>query len=645
MKQCSNLDDEGKTELRGSLCHRRVSVVNVFLGDFVTETQSNQEFALRNLYLRRLRRLFPRFVFVLLAMASAIFAQQPTPTPTPRAGRSYSADQLPKTPPPPGPQAPSPVTFTDITALTKISFTHAGSPTSLKYLIETMGGGVAMFDYDNDGRMDLFFTNGARLKEPMPKGATPDKTDPRFWNRLYHQKTDGTFEDVTEHAGVKGEGFSMGVAAADYDNDGYVDLYVTGYGANHLYHNNGDGTFTDVTKKLGVQGGGWSTSAGWIDYDRDGRLDLFVARYLDWDFEQGAALCGDSRGTRAYCHPENFKGAGNILFHQKSDGTFEDVSAKAGVADPDGKALGVAFADFDNDGFMDIFVANDSVRQELYHNRGNGTFADIAIEAGVGYDEDGKSFAGMGVDAADYDNDGFVDAFVTTLSYQTYPLYHNNGDMSFTYATKQTAVGQITLIYSGWGTHFIDADNDGLRDIFVAQGHVLDTIELSTGYLKYKQAPLLMRNSGNGFTNVSASAGPAFNSPIVARGAAFGDLNNDGQVDIVIGVLNDSPIVLRNNGTKNHWLGIRLVGSKSNRDGTGARVIVLDSTGRRQIFDASSAGSYLSASDPRIIAGLGKAIGVRTVEVHWPSGLTQMISNPEIDRYLTINEREAVNAK
>jgi hypothetical protein len=589
--------------------------------------------------LPRLRRSLLFGVF-LACNVSAIAQQTVQPTPTPRTGRSYSTDELPKTPPPSGPKAQSPVTFTDITAATKIAFKHAGSPTSLKYLLETMGGGVAIFDYDNDGRMDLFFTNGAQLKDPMPKGMMPDKSDPRFWNRLYHQKADGIFEEVTERAGLKGEGFSMGVAAADYDNDGYVDLYVTGYGQNHLYRNNGDGTFADVTKKLGVGGGGWSTSAGWIDYDRDGRLDLFVARYLDWDFEKGAALCGDARGTRAYCHPENFKGTTNILFHQKPDGSFEDVSVKAGIADPDGKALGIAFADFDNDGLPDIFVANDSVRQSLYHNRGDGTFEDVAVAAGAGYDEDGKTFAGMGVDAADYDNDGFADIFITTLSYQTYPLYRNNGDMSFTYATKQTAVGQITLAYSGWGTHFIDADNDGRRDIFVAQSHVLDTIELSTGYLKYRQPPLLMRNVGKEFTNVSATAGPSFNLPIVARGAAFGDLNNDGQIDIVLGVLNDSPVVLRNNGTKNHWLGIRLVGSRSNRDGLGVRVIVSDSSDRRQSFDVSTAGSYLSASDSRIIAGLGNASAVRAIEVHWPSGRTQTITNPELDRYLTINERD-----
>ena len=583
---------------------------------------------------------------LIIFSGSAVGAQQqPSPTPTPRTGRAYSSGDLPKTPPPPGPQAPSPVTFTDITSLAKINFKHDGSPTAAKYLLETMGGGVAVFDYDNDGRMDLFFTNGAQLKDPMPKAAMPDKSEPRFWNRLYHQKPDGTFEDLTERAGLKGEGFSLGVAAADYDNDGFADLYVTGYGENHLYHNNGNGTFTDVTKKFGVASGGWSTSAAWIDYDRDGRLDLFVARYLDWDFDKGSILCGDARGTRAYCHPDNFKGATNVLFHQKSDGTFEDVSAAAGIADPNGKALGVALADFDNDGYSDIFVANDSVRQSLYHNKGNGTFEDIAVTAGAGYDEDGKTYAGMGVDAADYDNDGYADVVVTTLSYQTYPLYHNNGDLSFNYMTKASSVGQITLPNSGWGVRFIDADNDGWRDIFVAQSHVLDTIELSTGYLKYKQTPLLMRNTGKGFVNVSATAGPAFQMPIVARGAAFGDLNNDGQIDIVVGVLNGAPVILRNEGTKNHWLGILLVGLKSNCEGIGARVVVTDAAGRKQIFDVSTAGSYLSANDPRVLAGLGTATGVRTVEVRWPSGRAQVVSNPDLDRYLTVNERDATEGK
>ena len=590
--------------------------------------------------------------FVMLAIMAAICfnclsarAQEPTATPSPtppRTGRSYSIGELPKTPPSPGPQAKSPVTYTDITALTKIDFKHAGSPTSLKYLLETMGGGVALFDYDNDGRMDLFFTNGALLKDPMPKAAMPDKSNPKFWNRLYHQKADGSFEDVTERAGLKGDGFSMGVAAADYDNDHYIDLYVTGYGENHLYRNNGNGTFTELTNKLGVSGGGWSTSAGWIDYDRDGRLDLFVARYVEWDFEKGTLVCGDPRpGSHAYCHPDNFRGATNVLYHQKSDGSFEDVSVKSGIADPSGKALGVAFADFDNDGWPDIFVANDSVRQSLYHNKGDGTFEDIAVMSGAGYDENGKTFAGMGVDCADYDNDGWQDIVITTLSNETYPLFRNNGDLSFTWTTNTSAVGKISVLYSGWGTHFIDADNDGLRDIFVAQSHVLDTIEKSTSYLKYKQTPLLMRNSGKGFVNVSATAGPAFNVPIAARGAAFGDLNNDGQVDVVLNVLNDAPLILRNDGSKNHWLGITLIGSKSNWQGLSARVVIVDSAAHKQIFDVSTAGSYLSTNDARILAGLADASGVKSVEVRWPSGRIQNLVNPQIDRYITINELDA----
>ncbi len=532
-------------------------------------------------------------------------AQQPARAQTPpaRTGRSYEAGSPARRPPPTTPQQPSPVTFTDITAQSGITFRHAASPTAQKYLLETMGGGVAIFDFDNDARADLYFTNGARLDDPMPTGAQPDKRDPRFWDRLYHQKADGTFEDVTERAGVRGTGYSMGVAAGDFDNDGFVDLYVTAYGGNTLYRNKGNGTFEDVTKRAGVGAAGWSTSAGWFDYDADGRLDLFVLRYMDWDFARGNLVCGAT--MRAYCHPDNFKGATNILYRQQPDGTFADVSEKAGVANPEGKGLGVAFADFDNDGRTDIFVANDSVRQFLYNNKGDGTFADVGLLAGVGYDENGKTFAGMGVDAADYDNDGFVDLFITALSNETYPLFRNNGDLSFTYATSTTGVGQITLSYTGWGTRFVDADNDGLRDIFVAQGHVLDTVEQTTSYLSYKQVPLLMRNTGKGFVNVTANAGRPFNLPRAARGAAFGDLDNDGDTDVVIGQTDGVPAIMRNNGTKNHWLGLALVGAKSNRQGLGARVTVVGANGSKQVFDVTTAGSYLSSNDPRILVGLG----------------------------------------
>ena len=508
----------------------------------------------------------------------------------------------------------------------------------MKYLLEAMGSGVAMFDYDNDGRMDLFFANAAALKDPM-KAELPDKRDGQYWNRLYHQKNDSTFEDVTESAGLRGLGYSTGVAAADYDNDGYTDLYVTGYASNFLYHNNGDGTFTNVTKKTGAGGGGWSTSATWVDYDRDGRLDLFVGRYLEWDFDTGSVYCGELRpGYRAYCHPDNFKSTTNILYHQLANGSFEDVSARSGIQDVAGKALGVALGDIDNDGLTDIFVANDSVRQSLFRNKGDGTFEEIAVSSGAGYDENGKTFAGMGIDLADYDNDGYLDIFITTLSNETYPLYHNDRDLNFTYATNSAGVGQITILNSGWGTRFIDVNNDGLRDIFVAQGHVLDTIEKTHPYLKYKQNPLLMLNTGKGFVNVSATAGPAFLSSFIGRGAAFGDLNNDGQVDVVVSVLEGAPVLLRNDGTKNHWLGLSLVGSKSNRNGIGARVTVTDSNGKKQIFDANTSGSYLSSNDPRIVVGLGSASAVRTVEIKWPSGTVQILNEPQLDRYVVVTE-------
>jgi len=571
--------------------------------------------------------------------------QAPTPTPTP-AGKSYSAGGAIKPPAATRPQVQSPVTFTEIRSQLKIGFKREPSFTSIKYLLEAMGGGVAMFDYDNDGRIDLFFTNGAHLKDPMPRGEMPDKSDSKYWNRLYHQKADGTFADVTESAGVRGDWYGMGAAAADYDNDGYTDLFVTGYGGNQLYRNNGDGTFTDVTKNAGVAGGGWSSSAGWLDYDSDGRLDLFVGRYMEWDFDTGSLYCGETRpGYRAFCHPDNFRGVTNILYRQRADGSFEDVSTRAGVANSGGKALGVAFGDFDNDGLTDIFVANDSVRQSLYHNKGDGTFEDIAVISGSGYDENGKTYAGMGIDVGDYDNDGFMDVFITTLSTETYPLYHNDHDLTFTYATNSAGVGQITLLYSGWGTRFVDVDNDGWRDLFVAQGHVLDTIEKSNPYLKYRQPPLLMMNTGKGYANASASAGSAFAAPVNGRGAAFGDLNNDGQVDVVVATLDSAPLVLRNNGSKNRWLGISLLGSKSNRNGIGARISVIDDTGRRQILDAHTCSSYLSSNDPRVLIGLGKATKVNKLEVKWPSGMVQTVTEPALDRYMVLREPAANNSK
>jgi hypothetical protein len=362
---------------------------------------------------------------------------------------------------------------------------------------------------------------------------------------------------------------------------------------------------------------------------------------MDWDFERGALYCGETRpGFRAYCHPDNFKGASNLLFHQKMDGTFEDVTAAAKISDPNGKGLGVAFADFDADGFTDIFVANDSVRQQLYRNKGDGTFEDIAELSGAGYDENARTFAGMGVDARDYDGDGYPDIFITALSNETYPLYRNNGDRTFTYSTNTSAVGQITILNSGWGTHFIDADSDGLPDIFVAQSHVLDTVEKTSSYLKYRQQPLLMRNTGKGFVNVSNTAGQPFLNPVAARGAAFGDLDNDGDTDIVVAVLDGSPLILRNDGTKNHWLGLQL-SADGKRTAYGARVRVTDASNHEQTFEVTGAGSYLSSNDTRLLVGLGAAGGVKAVEVRWPGRQTERYTNLTVDKYNTLVERKA----
>jgi len=522
--------------------------------------------------------------------------------------------------------APAPeVRFADVTAAVGLTFTHANSATSNKYLIETMGGGVALLDYDHDGRLDVFFVNGARLEDPMPAGKQPDKHDPAFWNRLYRQRADGTFVDVTEAAGLTGRdqtAYGMGVAAADYDNDGDTDLYVTGYGANTLYRNNGDGTFTDVTQRAGVSGGGWSASAGFVDYDNDGALDLFVTRYVDWTFATNGR-CGEQRpGYRAYCHPDNYRGVANLLFHNNGDGTFADVSAKAGVADANGKGLGVAFADYDGVGFTDVYVANDSVQSFLYHNLQGRGFEEVGLLAGVGFTDDGKTFAGMGVDFADYDNDGRPDLIVTDLSNERYRLYRQNEDHSFRDATHVSGVGGVTLPYSGWGTRFVDYDNDGWKDLFVAQGHVMDTIEKTAPNLRYKQPPLLLRNESGRFVRVTP--GPAFEQDRAGRGAAFGDLDDDGDLDIVLGTVGEPAIVLRNEGgASRHWLRIVAAGTRSNRDGIGCRVKVVSASGLTQHFTISTAAGYLSASDKRLLVGLGDDASARLVEVRWPSGAVQ----------------------
>jgi len=535
-----------------------------------------------------------------------------------------------------GATSTSEVQFVDVTQQSKVDFKQENSATSNKYLIETMGGGVALLDYDNDGRLDIFFTNGGQIDDPMPDGKTPDKSDKRFWNRLYHQNADTKFTDVTERAGLSGmpQGFySMGVAVGDYDNDGFEDIYVTGFGGNILYHNNGNGTFTDMTKKAGVSAGGWSASAGFFDYDNDGKLDLFVTRYLDWNFKTNR-YCGEKRpGYRAYCHPDNYDSMTDVLYHNNGDGTFTDVSGKAGIANPHGKGLGVAFADYDGDGYTDIFVANDSVQCFLYHNNGKGTFTEVGLLAGVGYNEDGKTFAGMGVDFSDYDNDGLPDLVITDLSNERYLLFHNNGDGSFRDATNQSGMGSATLSFSGWSTHFFDFDSDGWKDLFVAQSHVMDTIEKTSPNLRYLEPPLLLRNQSGHFGRVLA--GEVFQRAWAGRGAAFGDLDNDGDVDIVVSNVGQKAYVLRNEGGNGkNWVGIETVGSRSNRDGIGARIKVVSPSGLTQFYTVNTAVGYLSASDKRVIAGLGDDPTAKLIEIRWPSGIVQKFENVKARQFL-----------
>jgi len=521
------------------------------------------------------------------------------------------------------------VRFTDITQTAKIDFKHENAATLNKYLVETMGGGVALLDYDNDGRLDIFFTNGAKIDDPMPDDKLPDKSDRKFWNRLYHQNSDGTFTDVTEKAGLTGmpqNHYDMGIAVGDYDNDGFEDIYVTGYGGNTLYHNNGNGTFTDVTKSAGVAGGGWSASAGFFDYDNDGKLDLFVTRYVNWTFKTNR-YCGEKQpGYRAYCHPDNYEGVTNILYHNNGDGTFTDVSEKAGIANPKGKGLGVSFADYDGDGFTDIFVANDSVQCFLYHNNGNGTFTETGLLAGVGYNEDGKTFAGMGTDFSDYDNDGRPDIVVTDLSNERYMLFRNNGDGIFRDVTNQSGLGSETLSFAGWSTRFFDYDNDGWKDLFVAQSHVMDTIEKTSPNLRYLQPPLLLRNEGGHFVRVTP--GEVFQIPWAGRGAAFGDIDNDGDIDLVVSNAGQKAYMLRNDGgNRGNWIRIETVGKKSNRDGIGSRVKVVGASGLTQYFTINTAVGYLSASDKRLLAGLGADTSTRLIEIQWPSGIVQKFEN------------------
>ncbi len=528
-----------------------------------------------------------------------------------------------------------PGNFVDVTAGSGVQFHHYASQTAKKYLVEIMGSGVALFDYDNDGRLDIFLVNGAPISDPTPAGTIPRKTDPKYWHRLYHQKPDGTFEDVTERAGVQGLGYGFGVAVGDYDNDGFEDLFVTEYGGNRLYHNNGNGTFTDVTEKAGVGGSGWSTSAAWVDLDNDGLLDLVVLRYVQWDFEDRPCMINET--IRAYCHPDSFKPIAPLVYHNNGDGTFTEVSRQIGLSKP-GKGLGIAIADYDRDGHIDVYVSNDSMPGYLYHNKGNGTFEEVALQSGVGVTESGRTYAGMGVDFADYNNDGLPDLAICDLALQMYALFENVGNGFFQYATDSSGLGNITMQHSGMGLRFIDYDNDGWKDLLVSQGHVNDTVNLVNPNLHYREPMLLARNTGKGFVDVSAISGEIFHQAWAGRGLAVGDINNDGRMDAVVST-SEGPahVILNETATPNHWLILKLTGHKSNRDAIGAEVKVVTARGA-QYATVTTAGSYLSSSDKRVHFGLGPEATVQRVEIRWPSGVLQNIQGVKADQILSVEE-------
>ena len=515
-----------------------------------------------------------------------------------------------------------------------------------KYLLETTGCGVAFYDYENDGWLDIFLVNGTRL-EGFPAGNEPT-------SHLFKNNRDGTFTDVTAKAGVAHSGWGQGCCIGDYDNDGWEDLFVTYFGKNVLYHNNGDGTFTDVSQKAGIAGNGkrWNTGCAFVDYDRDGKLDLFVANYIDMDLatapvpESGPCLY---KSIMVACGPPGLEGGKNILYHNNGDGTFTDVSEAAGILNANGTyGLGVLTADFDNDGWPDIYVADDSTASALYHNKKNGKFEDIAIEAGCALSPDGKPQAGMGVSAADYDMDGNLDIVKTNFAGDTPSLYHNVGGGNFEDATFTAGLGAHTQ-FLGWGCGFFDMDNDGWPDILICNGHVYPEVEQLKTEAGYAQRKLLYKNLRNGhFDDISFQAGPGISDPSASRGAAFGDFDNDGDIDVVINTVNDYPQLLRcDSNLGNNWIKVRTIGTKSNRSGIGARITCVtqvagESKPHRQIDEVRSGGGYFSQSDLRVHFGLGKADKVDSLEIRWPSGQTDTLKDIKANQVIYVEEGKGI---
>jgi hypothetical protein len=532
------------------------------------------------------------------------------------------------------PESPSiPVRFVNVAKAAGIDFQQDSTGTDEKYYLETMGTGVGWIDYDQDGLMDLYV---------VQSGATDIYKPVRpLRSALYRNNGDGTFTDVTEKVDVGAAGlYGQGVAVGDFDNDGYPDLYVTGYGRAILYHNNGNGTFTDVTEKAGVADkGGWSTSAGWFDYDKDGYLDLLVCNYIEWS-PKNNIWCGEHRpGYRAYCHPDNYRGQRLKLYHNNHDGTFTDVSEKSGIGIPEAKGMGVVLADFNNDGWTDVAVANDTWPNFLFINKKDGTFKDISFTSGIAASEDGKYEAGMGIDAADVDGDGWLDIYVTHLDFELNRLYHNNHDETFDDVTYASGIANKAIFLSGVTMKFMDYDNDGWTDICQANGAMLDNINLYHTEVTYKEPKLMFRNLGHGkFEKVSEQLGPDFMHPAAGRGLAVADFDNDGDIDLAINNRGDYPELLRNDGgNANHWLEVLLIGTRSNHDGVGSS-LKLTADGFTQVKQREGGKGYMSSSDPRIHFGLGQRKSIQSLEVAWPSGRVDKLTNVPIDQIVAVKE-------
>lgn len=524
-------------------------------------------------------------------------------------------------------KSPAPIRFRDIAASAGVDFVLHNSPTQRKNIIETMPGGVAIFDYNGDGRPDIYFTNGAA----MP---SLEKDSPQYFNRLYRNDGGMKFTDVTAAAGVAGAGYSMGVAAADYDNDGNVDLFVAGVNRNILYRNLGNGKFEDVTAKAGISSGQWAVAAGWFDYDNDGKLDLLVVHYAKWSIADDR-YCGDSsRSLRIYCHPKYFEGLPSTLYHNLGGGKFEDVSKKSGIAQYAGRGMSVAFADYDGDGNMDAFVTNDNMPNFLFRNKGNGTFEETALLAGVALKDDGRPVASMGTDFRDYNNDGLPDIIVTALAAETFPLFKNMGKGNFSEATHTSRLGSLTMRHSGWGAGFFDFDNDGWKDLFTANSHVNDMVEKFEPAI-YKESNGVFRNLGDGtFADESAASG----QDIVRahRGCAFGDLNGDGKIDVVVSCLGEPAEIWENiSADGNNWIVLKLTGVRSNRDGIGGRVRIGD-----QHNHMTTAVSYASSSHAGVHFGLARMEKIPKIEIRWPSGVLQTLTDVKSNQVLKVREPE-----